>query len=183
MEQTITNYSFNASAKTIDLSSIVNFDIKRLRIIINLTAGITIYVGGNTGMGYSAVSGSTVTLQVDTTAMSNTDNLTVIYDSPDSLGIGSGVLIFTSSAFISVTTTGTTYAPFGSLACDALQIDNTDPAAVAIEVQKGGTGGTIKIAAGGTRYFAGITNANQLSVRRADTSSTSVTVSAEAIVK
>lgn len=89
---------------------------------------------------------------------------------------------YTSSSFISVATNadGTTYTAFASTVCDGLQVENNT--GTEIEIQKGGTGGTIRIPSGiGGRYFSGISNANQLAVRRTDLSTTSVTVRAEAI--
>ncbi len=81
------SYVFNPSAKTIDLSSIPNFDIKLLANITNLTTGNThIYVAGaETGLGYSSLAGSVITLQYDTTSMNSTDKLLIQYNIPSTL--------------------------------------------------------------------------------------------------
>jgi hypothetical protein len=80
MKATITTYTFNAAAKTVDLSAIAGFKIERLLAIINDKTGATIYAIGNAATSYSSVSGGVVTLVYDTTAMTNADPLTIIYD-------------------------------------------------------------------------------------------------------
>lgn len=73
---------------------------------------------------------------------------------------------------------GTDYAAFASTACTALDIVNNT--GTAIEYRRGGAGETIEIPNGAARLILGITNANQIDVRRVDTSNTQVTVRAEA---
>lgn len=92
---------------------------------------------------------------------------------------------YTTGVFISAATStgGSTFVAFPSTVCNALQVDNTSPDATSIQVQRGTSGGTICIPAGGTRYFSGITDANQLRICRSDASTTQVTVSAEAITQ
>jgi hypothetical protein len=89
MAKEFVNYSyvFNPSLKTIDLSSIPNFDIKLLANITNLTIGNThIYVAGaETGLGYSSLAGNVITLQYDTTSMNSTDELLIQYNIPSTL--------------------------------------------------------------------------------------------------
>jgi hypothetical protein len=80
MKAIITTYTFNAAAKTVDLSSITGFKIERLLAIINAKTGALIYAAGNAATGYATVSGNVVTLVYDTTAMANADPLTIIYD-------------------------------------------------------------------------------------------------------
>lgn len=77
--------------------------------------------------------------------------------------------------------TGTTYNAFGSQACEMLDIVNTAPAAVDLEVRRGGSGNTICVPAGSSRMFVGLANASDLQVRRLDTSNTQITFTAEAI--
>src|SRR4051794_23988918 len=80
MKAIITTYTFNAAAKTVDLSSITGFKIERLLAILNAKTGALIYAAGNAATGYTTVSGNVVTLTFDTTGMSNSDPLTVIYE-------------------------------------------------------------------------------------------------------
>ena len=77
--------------------------------------------------------------------------------------------------------TGSTYNAFGSQACEMLDIVNTQPAAVDLEVRRGGSGYTIVVPAGSSRMFVGLSNASGLQVRRLDQSNTQVTFTAEAI--
>ena len=88
---------------------------------------------------------------------------------------------YTSSVYMSLTTnsTGSVYTAFGSQACTILDIDNRT--GVQLEVQKNGSGPSVLIPVATVRSFSGITNANQLAVRRVDQSNTTVTTTAEAI--
>ena len=87
-----------------------------------------------------------------------------------------------SATIMSLTTaaTGTNYTAFSSQTCQALDIVNTS--SVAIEYRRGGTGNAMTILSGSSRLVVGITNANQIDVRRVDTSNTQITIPAEAIV-
>lgn len=87
-----------------------------------------------------------------------------------------------SATIMSLTTaaTGTNYTAFSSQTCNALDIVNTS--SVAIEYRRGGTGNAMTILSGSSRLVVGITNANQIDVRRVDTSNTQITIPAEAIV-
>jgi hypothetical protein len=87
----------------------------------------------------------------------------------------------TTETHVSVTTaaTGTNYTAFASQACLLLDIVNTS--GTDIEVTRGGTGVAIRVPNNSARMFGAITNASQLSVRRADTSNTQVAVTAVAI--
>ena len=77
--------------------------------------------------------------------------------------------------------TGTTYNAFASQACEQLDIVNTAPSAVDLEVRRGGSGNTIIVPGGSSRMFVGLSNASDLQVRRQDTSNTQITFTAEAI--
>jgi hypothetical protein len=72
--------------------------------------------------------------------------------------------------------TGATYVPFASQVCSQLTLFNNT--AAAIDVQQGGTGAAVSVPVGASFTFVGITNANQLGVRRTDVSNTQVTVGA-----
>lgn len=81
-----TTYTFTPGASgvgTVNLSGIQNFDIKRLVAIINQTRGVTIYATGSTTTGYTNLTGSTLTLSVDTTGQNSADILQVVYNDPD----------------------------------------------------------------------------------------------------
>lgn len=76
-------YSFTASAKTLNFSGTSGFDVRRLLAVLNLTRGALVYAVGTAGLGYVALSGSTLTLAFDTTAHANGDALMVLYDAPN----------------------------------------------------------------------------------------------------
>lgn len=75
--------------------------------------------------------------------------------------------------------TGTNWTTFASQACAILDMQNFT--GTAIEYRRGGAGSAFRIPDGGQRRIVGITNANEISVRRVDTSNTQVTVAAEAL--
>jgi hypothetical protein len=91
---------------------------------------------------------------------------------------GSVTPVLTSGGHISATTavSGTGYVAFGGQACKQLTILNGT--GVDIGVTVGGAGVEVPVLAGTYFTFFGLTNANQLSVRRVDTSTTQVTVAA-----
>lgn len=87
-----------------------------------------------------------------------------------------------SATILSLTTaaTGTNYTAFSSQTCQSLDIVNTS--SVAIEYRRGAAGNAMTILSGSSRLVVGITNANQIDVRRVDQSNTQITIPAEAIV-
>ncbi|HRP29361.1 MAG TPA: hypothetical protein PLG77_13105 [Burkholderiaceae bacterium] len=76
--------------------------------------------------------------------------------------------------------TGSTFNAFASQACTSLQIDNTAPTAVDLEIRRGGSGPTICVPAGSARMFVGLNNASDLQARRWDQSNTQITFTGEA---
>jgi len=95
--------------------------------------------------------------------------------------IPSGVPSATSAVIMSLTTaaTGSNYTAFSSQTCNSLDIVNSS--SVAIEYRRGATGNAMTILSGASRLVVGITNANQIDVRRTDLSNTQITIPAEAI--
>ena len=87
-----------------------------------------------------------------------------------------------SATIMSLTTaaTGANYTAFSSQTCNSLDIVNTS--SVAIEYRRGATGSSMTILSGSSRLVVGISNANQIDVRRVDQSNTQITIPAEAIV-
>jgi hypothetical protein len=90
------------------------------------------------------------------------------------LAVSATILTLTTAA------TGTNWTAFGSSACDALDLTNSTSGA--IEYRRGGAGNGMQVLSGASRLIVGISNANQIEVRRVDTSNTQVTVQAEALV-
>lgn len=87
-----------------------------------------------------------------------------------------------SGTILSLTTnaTGTTYTEFSSQACTALDLVNNS--GTTIEYRRGATGTAMQLPDKSARLILGITNANQIDVRRTDVSNTQVTLQAEAFV-
>jgi hypothetical protein len=84
MKSAITpNYVFTPSTKTLDLSSIVGFDIRLLYAVINSTSATLIYAQGITGLGYTNCANGIITLAYNTTIMNSTDDLMIIYEAPN----------------------------------------------------------------------------------------------------
>lgn len=78
---------------------------------------------------------------------------------------------------LTTSTTGATFVAFGALACTSLDLVNVS--AVDVEYQRGGAGATMTVPAGSSRLIQGITNANQIGVRRSDNNNAQVVVKAE----
>ena len=118
------------------------------------------------------LSGSSSTVTIDGT------NLAGVTFGAGTAHIGSVAIEYATGGNISVATnaTGATYNAFASQVCKNLTIVNDT--ATALEVQQGGSGVALPIPVGATFKFEGITNSNQLGVRRADQSATPVTVKA-----
>lgn len=74
------NYIFNATARTLDLTAISSFDIKKLFAIINLDRQEIIYAVGSANQGFTSISGAIITLAYNTSTHSNSDRLQIIYD-------------------------------------------------------------------------------------------------------
>lgn len=73
------NITFNAAAQQVTIG-VFNLDIRNVYAIINQTAGVVIYATGTAGKGFTTVVGNTITLQYDTSSMSDTDSIQVIYE-------------------------------------------------------------------------------------------------------
>jgi hypothetical protein len=79
-------YTFTPGASgvgTLDLSGVASFDPKRLVAVINQTRGVVIYATGSAATRYTAIAGSTLTLNVDTSTHNAADVLQVIYEQAD----------------------------------------------------------------------------------------------------
>ena len=79
------SYTFSPGASgvgTLNLSGIASFDIRRLVAVINQTRGVVIYATGSAAARYTAIAGSTLTLNVDTSTHNAADALQIIYEDP-----------------------------------------------------------------------------------------------------
>jgi hypothetical protein len=79
MKQIIKNYGFNAGAKSVTFTDFATISLDRILLITNVSSNTVIYQFNDTNLGGS-VSGNVLTLTKDTSAMSNSNKLQVIYD-------------------------------------------------------------------------------------------------------
>ncbi len=77
----VESYVFDKTAKTISMPSIPELKLEGIQLITNLTTGTLIYQFNNAALG-GTVSGNTLTLTYDTSAMANTDKLQILYNPP-----------------------------------------------------------------------------------------------------
>ena len=82
MKVLVTNYTFNASAKTVTFNSYSTLELNRLLLITNATRNTIIYNFASPALG-GTVSGNTITLLTDTSMMSNNDKLQIFYENED----------------------------------------------------------------------------------------------------
>jgi hypothetical protein len=82
MKVLVTNYTFNASAKTVQFNNYSSIELNRLLLITNATRNTIIYNFASPALG-GAVSGNTITLLTDTSMMSNDDKLQIFYENED----------------------------------------------------------------------------------------------------
>ena len=76
--------------------------------------------------------------------------------------------------------TGANWVTFGNNACNALDLVNTT--GVTIEYRRNGAGSAIQIPTSSSRLIIGITNTNQISIRRYDQDPSPVTVAGESYI-
>lgn len=84
MKKLIKNYTFNAAAKTVTFSDYAAIEHEGILLITNVVDGALLYNFADPALG-GTVAGNVLTLEFDTTAMSNTDGLMVYYDDADVL--------------------------------------------------------------------------------------------------
>ena len=205
------SYIFTPGASgvgSVNLSGISGFDIKYLVSIINQTRGEIIYSTASATLKFTNVTGTTVTLFKDTSAMNASDVLQVIYEvqtqalptgaaTAENQTTGNSLLSsidgktptldnskqpvipsMTSSGNLSVTTAATG-TNWTAFASQALkQLTVSNQTGTNIEFRQGGAGVGLIIPAGAIFTFFGITNANQIEARRTDTSNSQVTITA-----
>jgi hypothetical protein len=79
MKILITNYTFNAASKTVTFLGYSRILLDSILIITNVASNTIIYNFAGTGKG-GTVSGNVLTLDFDTSAMSNSDPLQIYYE-------------------------------------------------------------------------------------------------------
>lgn len=85
MKKLITpNYTFDASAGTVDIPALSSFDLENILLITNVTDNIIIYNFASPSKG-GTFSGTLLTLTYDTSSMSDTDRLQIYIDDAENL--------------------------------------------------------------------------------------------------
>ena len=82
MKVLVTNYTFNAGAKTVTFNGYSNLELNRLLLITNATRNTIIYNFASPALG-GTVSGNTITLLTDTSMMDSNDKLQIFYENED----------------------------------------------------------------------------------------------------
>ena len=82
MKVLVTDYTFNAGAKTVRFNGYTNIDINRILLITNATRNTIIYNFASPALG-GTVSGNTIRLNTSTTGMTNDDKLQIFYENED----------------------------------------------------------------------------------------------------
>ncbi len=81
---------FDPVSKTLD-TGISGFDVRNLYAIINQTTGDILYATGLSNKGLDAVDGSIIMLQVDTSSMSSTDVIQILYEDFELIELTEGI--------------------------------------------------------------------------------------------
>ena len=83
MKVLVTDYTFNAGAKTVRFNGYTNIDINRILLITNATRNTIIYNFASPALG-GVVTGNTITLTTSTAGMTSSDKLQIFYENEDS---------------------------------------------------------------------------------------------------
>lgn len=86
MKRLITNYTFNAAARTVTFAQYGTIELHRILLVTNTTDNIIIYNFADTTKG-GTVATNVLTLEYDTTGMDNSDALQIYYDAPEDICI------------------------------------------------------------------------------------------------
>jgi len=79
MKNLVTNYTFNSSTRQITLTDYTSVDLEGFLLVTNVTDNVIIYNFADPTRG-GTVSANVLTLDFDTTSMSNTDDLQIFID-------------------------------------------------------------------------------------------------------
>ena len=82
--------TFNPTSKTLDFSGYSGFNLDKLFAVIDVTQNQIIYAVGQPTYGLASVSGSVITLVYNTSALSASDVLLVLYDETDFVKLTDG---------------------------------------------------------------------------------------------
>lgn len=94
----VDSYTFTASAKTVKFNDYGEIKLEGVKLITNITTGTIIYQF-NDATKNGTVSNNILNLTYDTTGMSNSDKLMIIYEAPEARSIMSGIVTLLLSIF------------------------------------------------------------------------------------
>ena len=80
MKQTIANYSFSASAKTIALTDYTYLFLEHLYLIVDVTTNTILYNFADSTVGTVSINGNIITFTKSNAGLNDTDKLMIIYD-------------------------------------------------------------------------------------------------------
>lgn len=81
----ITNYTFNKVAKTVTLNEYTSISLSNVLLVTNVTSNIIVYNFADPLRGGTVLT-NVLTLNYDTSSMSNSDILQIFYEDADALG-------------------------------------------------------------------------------------------------
>jgi hypothetical protein len=87
MKEIETNYTFNASGKTVQLNNYSSVDANKLWAIINVTRGATYYVSGSSNTITVDTNIITLNAGVSTSGHADNDTLLILYESTEILEV------------------------------------------------------------------------------------------------
>ena len=94
-------FTFTPSANTLNLYGVPSFDVRQLKLVVDLTAQAILYAPGTPGLGYTAIVGSNLTLQAPMAGCQAGDTLLVLYDDSYAAAAAQPVQLYTASAVVS----------------------------------------------------------------------------------
>lgn len=152
MAQTIKNYTFDKTAKTITFVDFDSIELEHVQLITNVTSNVIIYQFNNPAKGGS-VTNNVLTLDYDTSAMANTDDLAILYvigeTGPKHLGVNDNVI--------------------GKIDQNMMYFEDDFPGTGAVDATKWttttGTGMTVTKSGGALAIAAGITAGSVTTIR------------------
>ena len=81
MKTRIQNYQFDKTSKTVTLTDYADVSLEAILLITNVATGQILYNFADPALG-ATVAGNVITLEFDTTGMTNSDALQIYYDDP-----------------------------------------------------------------------------------------------------
>jgi hypothetical protein len=156
MKTRIANYTFDASAQTVTFTDYTAISLEGVLLVSNATDGLILYNFADPAKGGSAAT-NVLTLEYDTTAMDDTDDLIVYYDDGDKSQLVGQSLAVVAAAQMTRPANTTAYAS-GDLVADNTTAGSVTPMSFSVARIAGGS--VMIRRARVNKSGTGITNAN-----------------------